>query len=156
MNDVVLDMLLERKLSLSCAESITGGMFAKTVTDKPGISAIFDRGIVTYCNKAKIEELGVNPETIDKYTEISAETAYEMAEGLHKVTGSDVCISVTGLAGPDGGTEENPVGTYYIGLWYNGKCNAYKFYEKRKSRDNIRNSAVQFMFRTIYEAIKED
>ena len=125
-----------------------------THTDKPGISAIFDRGIVTYTNRAKIEELGVKKETLEKYTEYSLECAYEMAEGLYKVSGSDLCVSFTGIAGPDGGTEENPVGTYYIGICYKGNCKTYKFYEHRPGRDIVRNSAVQLMFRTIYKTIQ--
>jgi len=153
MPDLVLKTLMERKITLSCAESITGGMFAKRITDMPGISSVFNRGIVTYTNEAKMQELGVKEETLQKYTEYSHQCAYEMADGLHNVSGSDICISVTGIAGPDGGTEENPAGTYYIGIWYNGECKTYKHFEKRVRRDNVRNSAMEMMFRHIYKTI---
>jgi len=106
--------LIENNITLSCAESCTGGLFADTLIDIPGISAVFDRGLVTYSNRAKMDELGVSAATLGKYGAVSRETAIEMAEGLQKKTGSDICISVTGIAGPDGGTEEKPVGLVYI------------------------------------------
>jgi len=112
--EVVGKKLLDQNISISCAESCTGGLFAETLTNIPGISAVFDRGLVTYSNTAKMEELGVKAETLEKYGAVSEETAIEMAEGLKKVTGSRACISVTGIAGPDGGSEEKPVGLVYI------------------------------------------
>lgn len=113
---VVCKKLLEKNLTISSAESCTGGMFAAALTDISGISASFERGIVTYSNRAKQEELGVKAETLEKYGAVSEETAMEMAEGLKRISGSDICISVTGIAGPGGGTKEKPVGLVYIGL----------------------------------------
>jgi len=118
---VVCGKLMEKGLTLSSAESCTGGMFAAAVTDIPGISQVFDRGIVTYSNQAKMDELGVKKETLETFGAVSEQTAVEMAEGLYNVTGSDVCVSVTGIAGPGGGSDEKPVGLIYIGLRYNGK-----------------------------------
>ena len=112
---VVADRLMEQGLTLSSAESCTGGVFASTMTDIPGISQCFDRGLVTYSNQAKMEELGVSAGTLEKFGAVSEETALEMVEGLKRVSGSDVCISVTGIAGPGGGSEEKPVGLVYIG-----------------------------------------
>jgi nicotinamide-nucleotide amidase len=106
--------LLEHKISISSAESCTGGLFAQTMTEIPGISAVFDRGFITYSNQAKMEELGVQAKTLERYGAVSEETAVEMAKGLKQVTGSRLCISVTGIAGPDGGTDEKPVGLVYI------------------------------------------
>ena len=117
---VVCDKLIDRELTLSSAESCTGGLFAGTVTEIAGVSACFDRGLVTYSNQAKMDELGVKAETLEKYGAVSAETAMEMAEGLHRVSGSDVCVSVTGIAGPGGGSIEKPVGLVYIGCHVNG------------------------------------
>ena len=111
---VVGKKLIEGNISFSCAESCTGGLFAMTMTEVPGISAVFDRGFVTYSNNAKMEELGVKEETLVQYGAVSEETAIEMAEGVKRVTGSRLCVSVTGIAGPDGGTEEKPVGLVYI------------------------------------------
>ncbi len=154
-DQVVLKLLLSRKISLSSAESITGGQFAKTVTDMAGISEIFDRGIVTYSNRAKMEELGVSAETLDRYGAVSEQTAGEMAEGLYRVTGSDVCVSVTGIAGPDGGTAETPVGTFFVGVCYKGKVSVKKHFVNRRTRANIRDGAVQFMFRDIYKVLRD-
>lgn len=111
---VVGRKLLEHKISISSAESCTGGLFAQTMTEIPGISAVFDRGFITYSNQAKMEELGVQAKTLERYGAVSEETAVEMAKGLKQVTGSRLCISVTGIAGPDGGTDEKPVGLVYI------------------------------------------
>lgn len=115
---VVCKKLMDKGLTISSAESCTGGLFAKSVTDIPGISKCFDRGIVTYSNRAKMEGLGVKEETLEKYGAVSEKTALEMAEGLKRLSGSDICISVTGIAGPGGGTEEKPVGLVYIGFIY--------------------------------------
>jgi len=150
---VVLRTLLEKNMSLSCCESVTGGLFAKTVTDMPGISAIFDRGIVTYSNRAKQEELGVDPATIEKYGPVSEQTAYEMAEGLYKVTGSDVCVSVTGLAGPDGDGSDTPVGTVYIGVCFRGETKVFYHFFRRNNREFVRTGAVSWMFRDIYSIL---
>ena len=111
---VVARKLMERGLTLACAESCTGGLFAKTMTDISGISEVFDRGIVTYSNRAKMEELGVRAETLEQFGAVSRETAVEMAEGLQKVSGCRVCVSVTGVAGPGGGTPEKPVGLAHV------------------------------------------
>ena len=113
---VVCRKLMEKKLTVASAESCTGGMFAAALTDVPGISGSFQRGLVTYSNEAKMDELGVRAETLEKYGAVSEETALEMVEGLKAVSGCDVCISVTGVAGPGGGSPEKPVGLVYIGL----------------------------------------
>ncbi|WP_428258053.1 competence/damage-inducible protein A [Gallibacter sp. Marseille-QA0791] len=118
---VVCRKLMEKGLTLSSAESCTGGKFAAAVTDIPGISSVFQRGLVTYSNQAKMDELGVSFETLEKYGAVSEETAMEMAEGLRRVSGSDVCVSVTGIAGPGGGSEAKPVGLVYIGFVYGDK-----------------------------------
>ena len=113
---LVVRKLMERKLTIASAESCTGGMFGAAMTDVPGVSAVFDSSLVTYSNEAKIRELGVRPETLEQYGAVSEQTAREMAEGVRRVSGADIGVSVTGIAGPDGGTEEKPVGTVYIGL----------------------------------------
>lgn len=152
--DVVGKMLIEKNISVSCAESCTGGLFAGALTDIPGISSIFDRGIVTYSNRAKLEELGVKAETLDKFGAVSEETACEMVAGLQKKTGSDLCISVTGIAGPGGGTEEKPVGLVYIGIAYEGKVTAVKSQYRDVSRRWNRDYAVLNMLWQIYKRIK--
>lgn len=146
-------LLLERGLTVSCAESCTGGKFAAALTDIPGISASFDRGIVTYSNRAKTEELGVKDETLAKYGAVSEETALEMAAGIQRVSGSDIGISVTGIAGPGGGTDEKPVGLVYIGLAYNGKVICRKLNRTINDRGRNRNNAMLSMFDMIYRNI---
>jgi len=113
--EVVSKKLLDNKISISSAESCTGGMFAAALTDMPGISEVFDRGLVTYSNEAKIDELGVSAETLDRFGAVSKETAMEMARGVKRVSGTRLAVSSTGIAGPGGGTPEKPVGLVYIG-----------------------------------------
>lgn len=153
-SQVVLKKLMAEGMSLSSCESITGGLFAKTVTDMPGVSAIFDRSIVTYSNRAKMEELGVKAETIERFGPVSEETAFEMAQGLYKVTGSDVCVSVTGLAGPQGDGSDKPVGQVYIGVCYKGNTKVFDHFFRRNNREFIRTGAVSWMFRDIYSIIQ--
>lgn len=151
--EVVGKKLLEKNISVSSAESCTGGLFAKTLTDLPGISAIYDRGFITYSNKAKIEELGVRAETLEKYGAVSEETAVEMTKGLKKVTGSRLCISVTGIAGPEGGTEEKPVGLVYICASLDDKIVCKEFRIRNISRSWNRNYALLCMLNMINHLI---
>lgn len=150
---VVGKKLIEKNISVSCAESCTGGLFAETLTDIPGISAVFDRGLITYSNKAKIEELGVKPQTLEQFGAVSEETAIEMAEGLQKVTGSRLCVSVTGIAGPDGGTEEKPVGLVYICVILDGNRISRECRMRNAGRKWNRNYTVLYMLDMINEMI---
>lgn len=153
LTDVVGRLLIDKHITISCAESCTGGLFAGALAGIPGISAVFERGIVTYTNRAKKEELGVSRETLRKYGAVSPQTAMEMAAGLSAKTGSDICVSVTGIAGPDGGTEEKPVGLVYIGIMYKGKCEAVKVQRRNVNRNWNRNYAVLNMMYEIYKRI---
>lgn len=146
---VVAGKLMEKNLTLSSAESCTGGMFASTMTDIPGISQCFDRGLVTYSNQAKMEELGVSAETLETYGAVSEETALEMVEGLQRVSGSDVCVSVTGIAGPGGGTEEKPVGLVYIGFAYGEKKLCKKIQMRNVNRNWNRHYTLLCMLNVI-------
>lgn len=156
--EVVAAKLKERGYHISCAESCTGGLFAAALTSVPGISSVFDRGFVTYSNQAKIEELGVLPETLEKYGAVSIETANEMARGVYKATGSNLCIAVTGIAGPDGGTEEKPVGLVYISIIYTDEAGEQQLVTKGKIiqnrlRDYNRNVFVLEMLSQILNLI---
>lgn len=108
--------LIEKGISVSTAESFTGGLIGKLFTDVPGSSAIFYGGVIAYINEIKEGLLGVKRDTIEKYTEVSFEAAREMAEGARRVFGSDIAISTTGFAGPTGGNENDPVGTVYVAI----------------------------------------
>ena len=153
---VVGKKLMKHGLTLSSAESCTGGLFAKTMTDIPGISAVFDRGLVTYSNEAKMEELGVSEETLKTYGAVSEETALEMVRGLARVSKSRICISVTGISGPDGGTPEKPVGLVYIGLSFDGKVRCEKHITRNIGRKWNRNYTLLLMLDIINRAIDEN
>ena len=154
LKDVVAKKLIEKNISISCAESCTGGLFAGTLIGVDGISSVFERGIVTYSNRAKMEELGVKAETLDKFGAVSPETACEMASGLAEKTGSDLCISVTGIAGPGGGTAEKPVGLANIGIAYKGQVKAVKSQYRNVSRKWNRHYALLGMLNQVYQLIK--
>lgn len=123
------------------------------MTDIPGISEVFDRSLVTYSNQAKMDELGVKAETLDKYGAVSEETAREMAEGLYRVSGSDLCVSITGIAGPGGAVPGKPVGTVYIGAVYKGKTSCIKAEERNVNRFYNRNFALLTLFNYINKLI---
>lgn len=112
----VVKFLKERGLTLSCAESCTGGLTARRITDISGCSDVFLGGCVTYANEAKVKLLGVSEETLAKYGAVSEQTAAEMARGARLGLSSDVAVSITGIAGPGGGTADKPVGTVFVGL----------------------------------------
>ena len=107
--------LFRRGLTVATAESCSGGLVAAALTDVPGASDVFGWGLVTYSNRAKAELLGVSPDTLEEKGAVSAETAAEMVRGLLKLSGADVALATTGIAGPGGGSAEKPVGLVYIG-----------------------------------------
>ncbi len=111
----VLELCRDKKFTLATAESCTGGLLAVTITDIPGSSDVFDRGIVTYSNEAKQMLLGVPKALLDEHGAVSAPVAKAMAEGVIRATHTDVGVSVTGIAGPGGGREEKPVGLVFVG-----------------------------------------
>lgn len=139
----VVQGLKQQNMTIALAESCTGGLIAKRLTDIPGASQVLEFGWVTYSNRAKQKMLGVSPETLQKYTAVSPETALEMAKGARIKSGADIGLSVTGYAGPDGGTEEHPVGTVFIGLsWQGGEkviCPPRRY---MRSREQVRRSAA--------------
>lgn len=147
--EVVCQKLVERGITVSCAESCTGGMFASRLIDYPGISAVFERGLVTYSNRAKMEELGVREETLLRFGAVSEETALEMTAGLKKKTASRLCISVTGVAGPGGGTKEKPVGLVYICADLDGWVVCRQYRMRVVSRSWNRNCTVLHMLNLI-------
>jgi len=127
LHEVCGKLLTKKGLTLSVAESCTGGLIASTVVSMPGSSAFFLEGAVTYSNLAKQRRLGVKEETLDNYGAVSRETALEMAEGMRKSSCSDIALSVTGIAGPSGGSLEKPVGLVYIGIADDSGSDAFEF-----------------------------
>ncbi len=119
--------LLENELKIATAESCTGGMIASRITAVPGASACFDCGVVTYSNQQKHRLLGVEEETLAKMGAVSEETALQMCKGVTALAGADIGISVTGIAGPGGGTADKPVGTVWIGVCTENVHRAFRF-----------------------------
>lgn len=116
LSEVVAGLLRERSLTLAVAESCTGGMLSERLTSLPGSSAYLDRAFVTYSNRSKVELLGVDPRVIEAHGAVSEETARAMAAGARQAAGADIAVAITGIAGPDGGTAEKPVGLVFIAL----------------------------------------
>ena len=150
----VVDLLLANDLTISTMESCTGGMISAKLINVPGVSEVFKAGYVTYSNKAKKKVLGVKPGTLKKYTAVSAEVCKEMAEGVALLTKADVSLSVTGYAGPDGGTEEHPVGTVFIGCRVKGST-VVKEYHFTGNRTKIRENAVAAALSVLRECVLE-
>ena len=125
--DIVCKLLLEKNLTISTAESCTGGLVSATLINYPGVSSVFMEGCVAYSNEAKINRLGVKKETLDKFGAVSEETAREMAQGIAENFKTNIGLSTTGIAGPGGGSNEKPVGLVYIGIYINGKTIVKKF-----------------------------
>ena len=147
-DEKVAQLLRDSGLTLSLAESCSGGLIAKRITDKPGSSGYFLFGAVTYSNDSKELILGVPAELIEKYGAVSSEVALAMAEGVRRVSGSDIAISTTGIAGPDGGTPEKPVGTVFIAIDSpdGGKAFLHHF---EGDRNTIREATVEAALRLL-------
>lgn len=152
----LFELMKQNGMTLATAESCTGGMLGERMTAMAGVSEVYLGGAVTYTNEQKINLLGVNAGTIDKYTEVSEECASEMADGVRKLLGADVAISTTGYAGPGGGTEQNPVGTVYVAVSTEKGTRALRLcYSGRKSREYIRSAASSRAFLLAVEMIRE-
>ena len=137
----LIDMLIEKELTIGTVESCTGGMISARLTNVPGVSAVLKNCFVTYSNKAKRKLVGVKKETLDKHGAVSKQVAKEMAKGLAEIHKTDVAIAVTGIAGPDGGSEEKPVGLVYIACHVCG-VTTVKEYHFSGNRNKIRENTV--------------
>lgn len=127
LEEAIVDMLKEKNLTLTTAESCTAGLLAGRIMNVSGASMIYNEGYITYSNEAKERLIGVSHKTLENYGAVSHETAAEMAEGAAKASGADAAISVTGIAGPDGGTKEKPVGLVYVGCYMKGNVRTEEF-----------------------------
>ncbi len=153
MQTVVAQLLLSKHLTIAVAESCTGGLLTSALVEYPGISEVLLEGCVTYSNQAKMQRLGVQAQTLETYTAVSAQTAAEMAEGIAKTSGADIGISTTGIAGPDGGTAEKPVGLVYIGLSIKGKTTVTEYHYTGK-RNQIRERATMYALDLLRKALQ--
>ena len=144
--------LKKHNLMLVTAESCTGGLIAKLMTDRAGSSAVFERGFVTYTNEAKNELLNVSRETYREHGAVSEEVATEMAKGALANSHAQIAISVTGVAGPGGGTVEKPVGLVYIGVSFQGRTEAFKCHFDG-TREEIRDQTAWHALEIVLEKI---
>lgn len=150
----VVDLLVANDLTVTCAESCTGGMLSARLINVPGVSEVYKSGFVTYSNKAKRNLLNVKKTTLQKHGAVSAKTAEEMVKGAAAVSKADVAVALTGLAGPDGGTEEKPVGLVYIGCNVKGKVTVKEFRfqgNRAKIREAATTAALMLMRNCILE-----
>ena len=137
----VVNLLEKNELTISTAESCTGGLLAGRLINVPGVSDVYKEGFITYTNKAKRKTLGVNKSTLKKYGAVSEQTAKEMAVGAALAADTDISISVTGIAGPDGGTNEKPVGLVYVGVCIKDIVHVEEF-RFSGDRANVREQTV--------------
>lgn len=151
LNNTVVKRLIERNLKISAAESCTGGLFTALITDIPGSSEILEESIVTYSNEAKMRELGVKQKTLAAVGAVSYETAKEMAEGIRIHTKADIGVGITGIAGPDGGTAEKPVGTGFVGI-----SDKEKTIVKELHLDGNRESVREQTCRIVFEILEKE
>lgn len=154
----VVDLLVKHKLTITTAESCTGGLLSGQIINVPGASEVFNLSVVTYANKAKRKILGVPKKTLKKHGAVSKKTAKAMAKGAAKYANADVAVVTTGIAGPDGGTKEKPVGLVCIGCYIKGHTEVLKCYFNG-SREEVRLLAVahalDFTQRCILEQLGE-
>lgn len=153
MEEKIVSLLLEKGLSITTAESCTGGAIAAHLINVVGISQVYKEGFITYSNEAKQKRLGVRVRTLNDFGAVSHEVAFEMAKGVCQVADADVGIAVTGIAGPSGGTEEKPVGLVYLSCCVNRQS---KVVEKHfeGSRNEIREQSVQAALELLLDCLR--
>ena len=149
----IIQRLIKKKLSISVAESCTGGMLSSSITSISGASKIFNIGLVTYSNLAKIKLLKVSSSNIKRYGAVSEKCCLKMVEGLSKLSKSKINISITGIAGPKGGSKNKPVGLVYIGIKKGEKISINKYLFKNKNRENIRKNSVKEALKLVEKFI---
>ncbi len=157
----VVDLLRLHGLTVTCAESCTGGLLSGRLVDVPGVSDVYRAGVVTYANEAKQKFLGVKKSTLEKYGAVSEQTAEEMAIGAIAFADADVSVAVTGIAGPDGGTPEKPVGLVYIACCVKGKtvvrkCLFDSSYHGVKGRREVRETTVETALSFLLDCLIEN
>ncbi len=150
----LIKILIKKKLKISVAESCTGGLLASTITSLSGASKIFNMGFVTYSNQAKIKLLKVDKKIINKFGAVSHECCLAMVNNLSKISKAYINISITGIAGPKGGTRKKPVGLVYIGLKKGNKTQVNKCLFRNKKRSSIQKATVKKALDLVFRATK--
>ena len=150
----LIKLLIKKKIKISVAESCTGGLLASTITSISGASKIFNLGLVTYSNQAKIKILKVSKNIIKRYGAVSQECCYAMVNNLSKISKANINISITGIAGPGGGSKKKPVGLVYIGIKKGNKTQVIKCLFKSKKRSSIQKATVKKALNLVLRAAK--
>ena len=150
----IVNKLIKKKLTISTAESCTGGLLSSTITSVAGSSKVFKLGLVTYSNRSKIKVLKVLKNIIRKYGAVSEQVCLAMVMNLNKISKTGISISITGIAGPSGGTKKKPVGLVYVGIKKRNKIGVKKYLFKNKGRTFIQKTAVNKSLRLILSALK--
>ena len=150
----IVKILTKKKLKISFAESCTGGMVSSAITAISGSSKVFTLGLVIYSNKSKINVLKIPKNIIKKYGTVSEQVCLTMVKNISKITKTNICLSVTGIAGPDGGTKKKPVGLVYIGIKKGNRVQVKKYLFKNKGRTYIRKRTVNKSLELILSILK--
>ena len=153
-SEKLINLLKKKKLKISIAESCTGGLLSSVITSNAGSSKIFDLGLVTYSNQAKQKILKVPNKIIKKYGAVSVQCCLSMVNNLSKISKSQINVSITGIAGPKGGTKKKPVGLVFIGLKFKKKIFVNKYLFKDKSRTNFQKITVNKVIKTVLSIVK--
>lgn len=154
MEQEVAELFIQKNLKVTTAESCTGGLIAAALVNVSGISGQFEEGYITYSNAAKEKLLGVRHQTLERYGAVSSQTAEEMARGAKRAANADVSIISTGIAGPDGGTKEKPVGLVYLACCYQDIVNVKRF-QFSGGRQEVRRAAVEEALKLAKETIQQ-
>ena len=150
----LVKILIEKRLKISFAESCTGGLLASSITSISGASKVFNLGLITYSNQTKIKVLKVNKNVIRKYGAVSHECCLAMVNNLSKISKANINVSITGIAGPNGGTKQKPVGLVYIGIKRGNKIQINKCFFKGKTRSSIQKATVKKALKLIIRITK--
>ena len=151
----LVQLLIQRNMTVAQAESCTGGLLSKYITDQPGASQVFECGVVSYSGRIKHQILGVSDATLASFGEVSAQTAEEMAKGICKVAASNIGIGITGIAGPGGGSPEKPVGLVYFAVAFGENCQSVRLeLFDCKDRNEVREKTVENVLTYVIDKIK--
>ena len=154
LNKNIVKKLTKKKLKISFAESCTGGLLSKSITSVSGASKVFNLGVVTYSNESKIKILKISKKILKKYGAVSEQVCEAMVKNVSKIGKTHLSVSITGIAGPQGGTRKKPVGLVYIGLKKGNKINVNRCLFKNRGRSNIQRAAVKKSLTLILGSLK--
>ena len=150
----IVNRLIKKKLTISTAESCTGGLLSSVITSINGSSKVFDLGLIAYSNQSKINILKIPKKIIERYGAVSKQVCLSMVKNVYKLTKSNISLSITGIAGPSGGTKNKPVGLVYVGIKKDDKIKVKKYLFKNKGRYYIQKAAVDKSLKLIVAALK--